>query len=261
MFNHLSLTIAPNGVATLTLNRPTLHNAFNEVMIAELITALKQLEADEKIRIVQLAANGENFSAGADIEWMQRMAKAALNDNLNDAKQLATLMQTLYHFTKPTIALVQGAAIGGGVGLVACCDIVIAQAEARFSFPEVRLGLIPAVISPYVIAAIGARAAQRYFLTVETFSAAAAQHLGLVHIIATKQTLAEASDPITTAILKNGPAALQAAKTLIKQVAYRPIDNNLSEETALSIAKIRVSPEGQEGTSAFLEKRKPKWIS
>lgn len=252
--------IDDSGRATLTLNRPELHNAFDDALIAELTAALKALEANPAVRVVMLAASGKSFSAGADLNWMRRMADYSDAENLADSRALAALMATLNQLAKPTIALVQGAAYGGGVGLVACCDIAIATPRASFCLSEVKLGLIPAVISPYVVAAIGERAARRYFLTAERFDAAEAQRLGLVHEIVEEEALRGCAARFCTALLENSPAAISAAKRLIAQVAHSPLGPELQEATARSIASIRASREGREGVGAFLAKRKPFWI-
>jgi len=209
--------------------------------------------------VVVLAAKGKSFSAGADLNWMKRVARYSEAENIRDAVALASLMRTLDAMTKPTIARVQGAAFGGGVGLVACCDIAVASAAATFSLSEVRLGLIPAVISPYVIAAIGSRNARRYFLTAERFNAHEALRIGLVHSVVQGSELDNAVDGILDELLRGGPKAISAAKDLIAHVAHRPIDQLLAEETATRIAQIRVSPEGQEGIAAFLDKRPASW--
>jgi methylglutaconyl-CoA hydratase len=248
------------GVATLTMNRPELHNAFDDSLIAELTDALRELDEDPDVRVVVLAASGKSFSAGADLNWMRRMADYSYEQNLADAEGLAELMRTLDTLSKPTIALVQGAAYGGGVGLVACCDIAIATVRASFCLSEVKLGLIPAVISPYVIAAVGSRSARRYFLSAESFDAGEAYLLGLVHqVVADERELAAASDRMTAQLLANGPAAMAAAKVLIAAVAGRQVDDALIADTAGRIADQRSSLEGREGLSAFLEKRKPSW--
>jgi methylglutaconyl-CoA hydratase len=247
------------GIATVWMNRPDVHNAFDDHLIAELTAELRRLEQAPEVRLVVLAANGKSFSAGADLNWMQRMAKYSEAENLRDAVAMAGLMRTLHGMHKPTIARVQGAAFGGGVGLVACCDIAVAAAEASFSLSEVRLGLIPSVISPYVIAAIGEREARRYFLTAERFGAEEARRIGLVHEVTTGDRLDEAVKNFADYLLKGGPNALAAAKKLIADVARHPLDDALIEETARRIASIRVSPEGREGLSAFLEKRPPAW--
>lgn len=252
-------TSGANGVVTLTLARPEVHNAFDDHLIAELTHKLRGLDHDASVRAVILAAEGKSFSAGADLNWMKRMTRYSEAENLRDAVGLAGLMRTLSGMTKPTVARVQGAAYGGGVGLVACCDIAIASRSAAFSLSEVRLGLIPAVISPYVIAAIGERNARRYFLTAERFDAEEALRIGLLHSVVDDAELDAAVTGIVGELLKGGPKAITAAKDLISHVAQRPIDQTLAEETAARIAQIRVTPEGQEGIAAFLDKRAPGW--
>jgi methylglutaconyl-CoA hydratase len=248
-----------DGVATIRMNRPEVHNAFDDALIAALTSELRRLDRSLLARIIVLAANGKSFSAGADLNWMRRMAKYSREENLRDALALADLMRTLDGMGKPTIAQVQGAAFGGGVGLVACCDIAIASTEAAFCLSEVRLGLIPSVISPYVIAAIGERAARRYFLTAERFDAVEARRLGLVHEVVEGVALDDTVAKIAGQLLKGGPRALAAAKKLIADVSRRPMDDGLSAETARRIAAIRVEPEGQEGLAAFFDKRSPDW--
>jgi methylglutaconyl-CoA hydratase len=245
----------------VTLNRPERHNAFDDALIAELTDALRSMEAEERIRVVVLAAAGRSFSAGADLNWMKRMAGYSMDDNRRDAMGLAALMRTLAHLRKPTVARVQGAAYGGGVGLVACCDIAVAAQGASFSFSEAKLGLIPAVISPYVVAAIGERAARRYFLTAERFDAAQALRLGLVHEVAHDDAqMDEKVGDIVDALLACGPVAQTEAKALLRAVSGRPVTSELIQDTAERIAKIRSSPEGREGIGAFLEKRRAAWI-
>ncbi len=248
------------GRAIVTMNRPELHNAFNENLVASLTESLRQLDDDPAVRLVILAANGKSFSAGADLNDMRRMADNSREQNLADAKGIAELMRTLNTLTKPTVALVQGAAYGGGVGLTACCDIAIATARATFCVSEVKLGLIPAVISPYVIAAIGPRAARRYFQTAEIISAVEAHRICLVHeVVADDSELAAAADRITIQLLKNGPSAMVAAKKLITTITGRLVDDALIANTAGLMADRRASSECREGLSAFLEKRKPYW--
>jgi methylglutaconyl-CoA hydratase len=253
-------SIDDRGVARITLTRAEVHNAFNDQLIAELTTALLGLESDPRVRIVVLAADGRSFSAGADLNWMKAMADFDEKENLRDARGLARLMRTLNELGKPTIALVQGAAFGGGVGLVACCDIAIASETANFALTEVKLGLIPAVISPYVVAAMGERAARRYFLTAERFTAQDAQRLGLIHEVASPHRLEDAAERFIASLLEAGPTALTEAKALVFAVAQRPLDDRVTEDTAKRIARLRCSPEGREGISAFLEKRKPAWL-
>ena len=251
--------IDQRGVARLTLARPEVHNAFNETLIAALTASLEALGADPEVRAVVLAAEGKSFSAGADLTWMQRMAGYAREQNLEDARGLARLMATLDRLPKPTLALVQGAAYGGGVGLVACCDIAVAAEPASFCLSEVKLGLIPAVISPYVIGKIGAGAARRYFLTAERFDARRAQALGLVHEVVAAEALEAAGESILAALAAGGPDSQAAAKDLIRAVAGRPTDAALVEETAVRIADVRAGEEAREGIAAFLEKRRPTW--
>ncbi len=249
------------GVATITLNRPDVHNAFNDRMIARLTEIFGQVASDETIRAVVLQASGTSFSAGADLNWMRAAAQYTREENLADARKLAQMLDDLYRMPKPTIALVQGAAYGGGVGLVACCDIVIALATATFSLSEVKLGLTPATISPYVVAAMGARQARRYFMTAERFDGATAHDIGLVHeTVGAVEDMAVIRDRFLKHILNAGPDAVAAAKNLIDTVDGAIIDEDLMQETARRIADRRMSPEGREGLTAFLEKRKPAWI-
>ncbi|HEY9536794.1 MAG TPA: enoyl-CoA hydratase/isomerase family protein [Kiloniellaceae bacterium] len=251
--------IDKQGVARITLTRAEVHNAFNETLIAELTAALDGAAQDPRVRVVVLAAQGPSFSAGADLNWMRAMAGYSRAENLEDARRLARLMRTLNDMAKPTIALVQGPAYGGGVGLVACCDVAIAVEDAKFCLSEVKLGLIPAVISPYVVATIGESAARRYFLTAETFSSWEAQRLGLVHEVVDRGALELRARQIVDALLQGGPIAQRAAKDLVFTVAGRPTDEPLIEETAARIAELRASAEAREGVAAFLEKRKPAW--
>lgn len=249
-----------NGIAIVTLNRPEKHNAFDEHLIASMTRAFRDIEHDDTVRLMVLAAQGKNFSAGADLAWMQRMAGYDYDKNVNDAQGLAEMLRTLNFLRKPTIVRVQGAAFGGGVGLVSCCDIAIAADNASFCLSEVKIGLIPATISPYVIAAIGERAARRYFLSAERFSADQALRLGLASEIAPAEKLDECIDSIAQQILQNSPAAVKQAKQLIAEVANTPISKTLIDDTSERIASIRTSGEGQEGLNAFLEKRSPAWL-
>jgi methylglutaconyl-CoA hydratase len=259
MSDQLVLQRIDAGVGRLTLNRPEVHNAFDDALIAQLTAALLSLEADRRVRAVVLAAAGKSFSAGADLAWMQRMAGYSEAENLADARALAGLMSTLDRLAKPTVALVQGAAFGGGVGLVACCDIAIASEAASFSLSEVKLGLIPAVISPYVVAAMGPGAARRFILTAERFSAPQALALGLVHEVVPADRLEETGQKVLDHLTQGGPRAQADAKDLVLSLAGRPIDRTLVEETAERIARIRVGEEAREGLAAFLEKRKAEW--
>ncbi|WP_298439904.1 enoyl-CoA hydratase/isomerase family protein [Geobacter sp.] len=256
----LKTDIDERGVATLTMNRPELHNAFDDLLIAALTGELRRLEGDDSVRVVILAAAGRSFSAGADLAWMRRMADYTREENLADALGLAELMRTLATLRKPTIARVQGAAYGGGVGLVACCDMAIASRRATFCLSEVKLGLIPAVISPYVVEAIGPRAARRYFQSAEVFDAAEAHRLGLLHEVTAAEELPAAVERLAASLLANGPRAMAAAKELVARVASGPIDGAMIRDTAERIADARASAEGKEGLSAFLEKRKPRWV-
>lgn len=248
-------------VALLTMNRPERHNAFDDALIAELTDALRALEADEAVRVVVLSGTGRSFSAGADLTWMKRMAGYSKEDNVRDAMGLGALMRTLAFLRKPTIARVHGNAFGGGVGLVACCDIAVANHQATFALSEAKLGLIPAVISPYVVSAIGEKAARRYFLTAERFDAGEAWRLGLVSELATSDAdMDEKIGAIVDALLEASPAAQRESKELIRAVAGKPITSDVIQDTAERIARLRASPEGREGVAAFLEKRKPSWV-
>lgn len=249
------------GVVQICLNRPEVHNAFDDLIIAKLIQHLDELSTDNTVRMLILRAQGKHFSAGADLGWMRRMADNSHQENLDDAAQLGQLMQRLNHFNKPTIALVQGAAYGGAVGLAACCDMVIATHTARFCLSEVRIGLIPAVISPYVVRAIGERQARRYFLSAEVFSASQAKTYGLVHeVVSDVDELEGVCQQFIANLQHNSPQAVSAAKDLIFTVTHKPIEADLIQESAKRIADIRVSAEGQEGLTAFLDKRQPNWI-
>lgn len=252
--------IDSDGRALVTLNRPEVHNAFDDALVVNLINELRHLEASDKVRVVLLTGSGKTFCAGADLAWMRRTAGYGRAENLADALGLAELMKTLDRLAKPTIALVQGPAYGGGVGLVACCDLAVAAPAARFRFSEVRLGLVPAVISPYVVTAIGARAARRYFLTAEEFDAAEARRLGLVHEVVEGNRLFERARSWSELLLQNGPRAMAAAKEMVRAVARGPVDEGMLAATAERIAELRASDEGREGMSAFLEKRRPGWM-
>jgi len=249
-----------DGVAVVALNRPDVHNAFNETLISELTEVLNVLDEDDAVRAVVLAGNGKSFCAGADLNWMKKMAGHGAAENLADAQALALMLRTLNGLSKPTVARVQGAAYGGGVGLTACCDIAIAAIEATFALSEAKLGLIPATISPYVIEAIGARQARRYFLTGERFDAAEAYRIGLVHDIVPIADLDDRVNEVLGTLLLAGPRAQLECKALIRGVAHRPIDAAVIGGTAEHIAAVRASPEGKEGVAAFLQKRTPAWV-
>ncbi len=248
------------GVAVVALNRPDVHNAFNETLIGELTEVLNVLDEDDAVRAVVLAGNGKSFCAGADLNWMKKMAGYSAEENLADAQALALMLRTLNGLSKPTVARVQGATYGGGVGLTACCDIAIAAIEATFALSEAKLGLIPATISPYVIEAIGARQARRYFLTGERFDAAEAYRIGLVHDIVPIADLDDRVNEVLGTLLLAGPRAQLECKALIRGVAHRPIDAAVIGGTAEHIAAVRASPEGKEGVAAFLQKRSPAWV-
>jgi methylglutaconyl-CoA hydratase len=259
MVKYTSLNIDDKGIATLTLNRPEVHNAFDDVMISELLQALKDVEDSEQARVLVLRSEGKNFSAGADLNWMRSMADKNYQQNVEDAGELGLLMERLDLLSKPSIALVQGAAFGGAVGLAACCDIVLAQPRSSFCLSEVKIGLIPAVISPYVVRTIGERQSRRYMLTAERFFADEAQKLGLVNDVV--DDFEEPLNNLLDALLANSPQAVTACKELIRNVGSRPINKDVREHTIKAIAEIRVSDEGQEGLSAFLEKRPAAWLN
>lgn len=255
-----SLLIERTGTTlTLCLDRPELHNAFDAGLIAALTTALREAARDTGLRAVVVTGAGASFSAGADLAWMRGMAAASEADNRDDALALAALMRTLDELPLPTLARVQGAAYGGGVGLVACCDIAIASDGAKFGLTESRLGLLPAVISPYVIQAIGARQARRWFATGEAFDARQALRMGLVHEVVPAHALDEAIDQQLALIARAGPRAAGDAKALVRRVTAGGSRDALDQENAALIARLRVSPEGQEGLGAFLDKRLPAW--
>jgi methylglutaconyl-CoA hydratase len=252
----VTLTITKNKLAYLTIERPDVHNAFDSDTIVSLTKQLEHVSTLD-VRALVLQSDGKHFSAGADLNWMRAMVNNDLAENIADSMTLATLMKTLSEVPFPTIAKVQGAAFGGALGLIACCDIAIAAENAKFCLSEVKLGLIPAVISPYVIRAIGERQARRYFLTAEIFDATTAQNIGLVHQIATD--IEHTTNEVVATLLNNGPHALVKAKSLINNVANQAINDELIAYTAEQIATIRVSKEGQEGLAAFFEKRAPNW--
>lgn len=245
--------------ARLRLCRPQVHNAFDDHLITELTQALDAIGTDASVRVLVLEAEGPSFSAGADLNWMRGMATASEAENREDSLALARLMRTLDELPKPTIAAVQGAAFGGGVGLVACCDIAIGASEAKFGLTESRLGLLPAVISPYVIAAIGSRNARRYFATAEIFDANEALRIGLLHKVVNATALDNAVQRQVDLLLNAGPSASANAKRLVRDVVAHSDGARHDAENAALIARLRVSPEGQEGLSAFLDKRKPGW--
>jgi len=253
------LNLREGPVARLRLNRSELHNAFDAMLIAALTGALEAVAADDSVRVVVLEGEGASFSAGADLNWMRGMAAASEEANRTDSLALARLMRTLDELPRPTIARIQGAAFGGGVGLVACCDIAIASADAKFGLTESKLGLLPAVISPYVLDAIGPRQARRWFATAEIFDAATALEIGLLHQVVEGDALDAAVQRQVDLLLKAGPHASAEAKTLVRRVAFERDRDRLDHDNAALIARLRVSEEGQEGLTAFLDKRKPRW--
>ena len=247
------------AVATVWMNRPEVLNAFNEQLIDDLAAACRALEGDASVRVVVLAGRGRHFSAGADLNWMQRASAYSEAENLADARKFAAMLQALSGLSKPTIARVQGAALGGGTGLAAACDMVVAADNAQFSTSEVKFGIIPAVISPYVLRAIGPRHALRYFQTAEKFSAAEGKAIGLVSEVVTLDELDAGVAKLVQSLLAGGPLAQQAAKELIAAVSGRALDAAVGEETALRIARQRAGAEAKEGIAAFLHKRLPAW--
>ncbi len=259
-FQTIELEYSEKGFATLWLNRPEKNNAFNAEMIRELVSAIDQIQADKTLRFLVLRGRGKHFSAGADLAWMQQSAKLDFEANLTDARELAELMYSLYHLKLPTLAVVQGAAFGGAVGLVACCDMAIGAHDALFSLSEVRIGLAPAVISPFVVKAIGERATRRYALTGERFGGERARDLGLLSESYAATELDDAMQGWLDNLMLNSPQAMRASKDLLREAASASLSPALRRYTENAIARIRVSPEGQEGLNAFLEKRKPKWL-
>jgi methylglutaconyl-CoA hydratase len=261
MDNYETLEIeSRNGIGIVWMNRPEVRNAFNERMIGELTQALAAMEADASIRAVVLGGRGPVFCAGADLNWMQKMAGYTFEENYEDALGLARMLQTLHRLNKPTVARVHGHAFAGGMGLVAACDIAVAAFGAEFCLSEVKLGLIPATIGPYVVAAIGGRMAHRYMLTAERFNEAEAYRIGFVHEICPPERLDETINALLGHVVAGGPAAHAATKDLIRAIADQPLNQELVAETATRIAAVRASEEGQEGMRAFLEKRKPAWV-
>ena len=258
----MNLIVEKNGgIGRVTLNRPDVRNAFDDALIGSLAQAFAELDSDASVKLVVLAGNGPAFCAGADLNWMKRMAGYGYEENLRDARALADMLATLDGLDKPSIARVHGPAFAGGTGLVAACDIAVGTPEAKFCFSEAKLGLSPATISPYVMRAIGARAASRYFLTAEVFDAQEALRIGMLSALVPAAELDATVDALAQHLLAGGREAHARIKDLIRQVAGQPIDDMLKADTARRIAEIRASPEGKEGIAAFLEKRKPKWFS
>jgi methylglutaconyl-CoA hydratase len=248
-----------DGVARITLNRPELRNAFDDALIASLTKAFSEAESDASVRVMILSGNGPAFCAGADLNWMKRMAGYGYSENLADARALAGMLATLDRMKKPTIARVHGPVFAGGTGLVAACDIAVGTPEAKFCLSEAKLGLSPATISPYVIRAMGEQNARRYFLTAEIFDAAEALRIGMLSALVATDELDPFVESLVKHLLAGGPEAHAKTKELIRAVAGRPADDALTLDTAKRIAEIRVSPEGKEGIASFLQKRRPSW--
>jgi methylglutaconyl-CoA hydratase len=259
-YDTLTVTLA-DKVATVTLNRPEVRNAFNESAIAELALAFDELGRNELVRAIVLAANGPAFCAGADLNWMKKMSAYSHDENAADAARLANMLRTIYLCPKPTLAKVQGDCYAGGMGLAAACDIVVASEGVNFCLSEVKLGLIPATISPYVIKAMGEQAARRYFLTAERFDAAAALRMGFAHEVTAPDRLDATVAGIVKSLVANSPNAVREAKKLVREVVGQPVGDALLLDTAERIAAIRASGEGREGVASFLEKRKPAWLN
>lgn len=257
-YENLSVTFT-GQIATVTLNRPDVRNAFNEAMIAELTAAFEALNGRDDIRAVVLAANGKAFCAGADLNWMKKMAGFSDEENRADAMRLANMLSAIYRCNKPVIARVNGDAYAGGMGLIAACDIVVAADTARFCLSEARLGLIPATIAPYVIRALGEQASRRYFTTAEQFDCATALRLGLVSEAVSVDQLDATVQQIAETLCANGPHAVRACKQLVQDVAGRMLNEALIEDTAVRIARVRAGAEGREGVASFVEKRAPAW--
>lgn len=259
-YETIEVVKTPANIALVWLNRPDVRNAFNDTMLAELTEAFRSLDAERDIRAVVLAAHGKAFCAGADLNWMERMAGYTFEQNYEDALGLANMLHALHTMSKPTIARVHGAAFAGGMGLVAACDIAVAAVGAQFCLSEVKLGLVPATIGPYVIAAMGERMAHRYMITAETFDAAEAYRIGFVQDLVQPEEIDETINAILGHIVSGAPGAHAAAKELIGAVAHQPLSESLIADTATRIATARASDEGKEGIRSFLEKRKPAWV-
>ena len=256
-----TLIIQSGPVAQITLNRPEVRNAFNDEVIAELTKAFTELGQNQEVRAIVLAASGPAFCAGADLNWMRRMADYTHAENLADAAQLAEMLRVIYTCPKPTVARIQGDVYAGGMGLVAACDMAVSVDTANYCLSEVKLGLYPATISPYVIRAMGARAAHRYFLTAERFDAVEALRIGFVHAVVSAEQLDAKVAELTQALASASPDAVQECKTLLHDVAGQHIDAALIAATVEGIASIRASTQGKEGVQSFLQKRKPSWLT
>jgi methylglutaconyl-CoA hydratase len=257
----VTTAIDNRGVATVTLDNPEKHNAFDDIIIGQLTEAFTAVAANDSVKIMVLASNGKSFSAGGDLNWMKRMTDYSFDENLRDAQALASMLKTLNFLPQPTIARVQGATFGGAVGLVSCCDMAVATPRAVFCLSEVKIGLIPATISPYVAAAIGGRASRRYFTTAERFNSGQALQLGLVSEVVAEDELDQAVEKLVEHLLSNSPAAIRQAKKLALDVTDQAITDELISDTSERIATIRVSAEGQEGLNSFLEKRPAAWLA
>jgi methylglutaconyl-CoA hydratase len=260
MSNTLIITEPSRHIAHIAMSRADVRNAFNDEVIAELTQAFSVLGARDDVRCIVLTAIGPAFCAGADLHWMRKMADYTRQENLADAAKLANMLRVMYECPKPTVARVQGDVYAGGMGLVAACDMAVSVDTAQYCLSEVKLGLVPATISPYVIRAMGARAAQRYFLTAERFNAAEALRIGFVHEVVTVDQLDAKVSDITSALCNASPNAVKVCKKLVQSVAEREISQPLIDVTVAAIADIRSSPEGKEGVSSFLQKRKPSWL-
>ncbi|MFS1525782.1 enoyl-CoA hydratase-related protein [Microbulbifer sp. 2304DJ12-6] len=259
MSNTVIEKLLPNGVMHLSLNRPEIHNAFDDHQIDRLTSALEVAENNEHVKVVVLSGEGKSFSAGGDLSYMRHMGSNSYNENLIDAARLAKLMKTLSSLSTPTIARVHGAAFGGGVGLVSCCDFAFATPAATFCLSEVKLGMIPATIAPYIVRAVGEKAACRLFMSAEVFGSNRAWQLGLISHLSEQDSLDLDIQMFIKSLLINAPSAVERAKKIASEVSQGPIDDAMIEKTVVLIADLRASEEGKEGLSAFLEKRKPKW--
>lgn len=258
-FATINCTVDEMGIARVTLHRPDVHNAFNEAMIEELTHCFLQLASLDRVRVIVLASHGKVFCAGADLHWMQRASTNNADANLQDAHRFAAMMGAIHACPKPVVARVQGGAFGGGVGLICACDIVVASEQAKFAVTEARFGILPAVIGPYLIEAVGVRHARRLALIASPIDATEAKTIGLVQFITPREQLDEQLDTVVTDLLRNGPTALQEIKDLFGDIAGRPIDESVTDLTAETIARVRSTKEAKEGFSAFFDKRPASW--
>lgn len=260
-FQTISLMVDASGVAHLALNRPEVHNAFNEAMIDELMRCFRLLSSSDKVRLVVLSSIGSVFCAGADLAWMRRASENGLDANQQDATRFADMMRVIHECPKPVIARVNGGAFGGGVGLISACDIVVASDQAKFAVAEARFGILPAVIGPYLIESVGVREAKRLALSASPVDALEAQRIGLIHIVTTSESLDEQLEKLLSELRRNGPTALQEIKGLFNSISARPIDEDVIKLTASTIARVRSTDEAREGFAAFFDKRRPSWSS